>query len=185
VRALQGEKAQIARNREESAMRKLISAGVVCALAIGLVAVPGAVAKKGVKNVGGSVSVNVTPTNVTVLTPPGTTPNPTTLTVTGNVASNSGCRKNRTVHFYYSGAPLVELTTTPTPVTTGPNGDYTATIPSPTTTGQTVLVKVDQAFRKFASKRKGKKPKRGRTAFNCQELTGSSGLITVTPVAPV
>jgi hypothetical protein len=165
-------------------MRKLISAGVVCALAIGLVAVPGAVAKLSVKNVGGTVSVNVTPTTVTT-TSEGPPPvvSPSTLTVTGNVASNSGCRKDRTVHLYNSSAPGVDLTGSP--VVTGSNGDYSATIPSPTTDGQTILVKVDQAFRKFASKRKGKKAKRGRTAFNCMELNGSSGPITVAPLPTV
>jgi hypothetical protein len=159
-------------------MKKVLGAAAVCALAVGLVTVP-AVAKTHVKHVGGTVSVTVTPTTVTYTPgPPAVVgPLPATLSVSGNVSSNSSCRKSRTVHLYYSGAPTTEVGS----AVTGPNGDYTATIPSPIATGQTVNAKVDQAFRKFASKRKGKKPKRGRTAFDCMEITGSSGAITVTP----
>jgi len=160
-------------------MKRLLSASAVCALAVGLIVVPGAIGKTSTKHVGGTVSVNVTPTTVaTNPTPPPTTI-PDTLTVTGNVASNSGCRKARTVHFSYSGAPL---TFVGSPVTTGPNGDYTASIPAPTTTGQTVLATVDQVNRKFAAKRKGKKAKRGRIVFDCMQITGSSSTsITVLP----
>lgn len=151
-------------------MRKLLGACAMLALALGLVVAPGAGAKKGVKNVSGTVSVNVTPTTITT---------ETSVTATGNVASNSSCRKGRTVHFYYSGAPTTELVGSP--VTTGPNGSYTATLPTPPTSGEVLLAKVDQAFRKFASKRKGKKPKKGRTAFNCKEITNQSVPLTIAP----
>src|SRR5690242_1306121 len=99
-------------------MKKLIGACAVCALAVGLVVAP-ALAKKAPKQVGGTVSVNVVPSTVT----PGDSS--TTVTASGNVASNSSCRKDRTVRFsYVEGTTVTPLLET---ATTGPNGDYTAT----------------------------------------------------------
>ncbi|HEX6587041.1 MAG TPA: hypothetical protein VF052_09830 [Solirubrobacterales bacterium] len=146
-------------------MKKLLSACAVLALAIGLVVAPGAVAKKGPKNVGGTVSVSVAPTTITT---------ETTVTASGNVASNSNCRKDRTVHLYWSGAPTTEVGS----ATTRSNGNYTATVPAPTTTGQMLLAKVDQVTRKVGSKKKGKKTKKGRP-FNCMIINGASAPVTI------
>jgi hypothetical protein len=67
------------------AMKKLLSASAVCVVAVGLVVAPGVLAKKSTKNVGGTVSVNVTPSTFT--TGDATV---TTATASGNVASTSG-----------------------------------------------------------------------------------------------
>jgi hypothetical protein len=158
-------------------MKKLISACAICALAVGVVAAP-ALAKKGPKLVGGTVSVNVTPTTVT----PGDTS--TTVAASGNLASNSSCRKDRSVHFAYveNGIVGAEVGTT----ATGPNGDYAATLPEPTSsdlaTSHSVVLRatVDEAIRKVGGKKKGKKHKKGRV-FDCLALTGDSTPITVTP----
>jgi hypothetical protein len=155
-------------------MKKLIGAAAACALVVGLVAVP-AGAVKSPKQVGGTVSVLVTPSTVSAAAP-------TTLTASGNVGSNSGCRKNRTVHFAYVGATGPDLSGIT--VTTGPNGDYTASLPQPTTAttpaSVTLQVTVDAATRKVGSKKKGQKPKKGRQ-FNCLAITGTSSPITVNP----
>jgi hypothetical protein len=152
-------------------MKKLLGSAAVCALAVGLVVVPGAGAVKSPKLVGGTVSVSLTPNPI-----PSTA---TTVTASGNVASNSGCRKDRTVHFAYVSGTTVgpEVGT----AETGPNGDYSAVLPRPTDTPPATValqVTVDQTFRKVGSKKKGKKTKKGRQ-FNCMELTGLSGPITV------
>jgi len=159
-------------------MKKLISATAVCALAVAAVAVPSALGVKAPKQVGGTVSVTVTPTTVT--------PNDTSTTVaaSGNVASNSSCRKDRTVHFNYveNGIPGPEVGT----AITGPNGDYAATLAEPTSSdlstfhSVTLRVTVDQVTRKVGSKKKGKKTKKGRR-FDCLQLTADSSPITVTP----
>src|SRR3954452_5845230 len=152
-------------------MKKLISACAVCAVAGGLVAVPNTLGVKSPKQVNGTVSVNVTPSTFTT----GDT-TVTTATVSGNVASGSGCRKDRTVHFaYVNGATVTPLAQT---ATTGPNGDYTATVPRPTdtnppTSSVTLRATVDPLTRKVGSKKKGKKTKKGR-AFNCLQVTGDS-----------
>jgi hypothetical protein len=159
-------------------MKKLISATAVCALAVGIVAAPSALGVKAPKQVGGTVSVNVTPTTVT----PGD--EFTTVTASGNVASNSSCRKDRTVHFAYveNGVVGPELGT----AITGSNGDYTATLAEPTssdlTTSHSVVLRatVDQVTRKVGSKKKGKKTKKGRR-FDCLQLAADSSPITVTP----
>jgi hypothetical protein len=159
-------------------MRRLISACAVCAVAVGLVAVPNALGVKSAKQVGGTVSVSVTPTTFTT----GDT-TVTTATVSGTVASSSNCRKDRTVHFaYVNGATVTPLAETA--VTKG-NGAYTATVPRPTdtnppTTSVTLRATVDAAIRKVGSKKKGKKTKKGR-AFNCLSITGDSAPITIAP----
>jgi hypothetical protein len=163
-------------------MKKLISACAVCAVAVGLVAVPNALGVKSAKQVGGTVSVNVTPTTFTT----GDT-SVTTATVSGNVASNSGCKKDRTVHFaYVNGATVTPLAET---ATTKGNGAYTATVPKPTdtnppTTSVVLRATVDQTIRKVGSKKKGKKTKKGR-AFNCLQLTGDSAPIAIAPAPTV
>jgi len=152
-------------------MKKLLGAAAVCALTVGLVAAPGASAVKAPKLVGGTVSVSVTPSPI-----PSTA---TTVTASGNVASNSGCRKDRTVHFaWVNGAVVTALATT---AETGPNGNYTAVLPKPTDTPPATVAlqaTVEQTFRKVGSKKKGKKEKMGRK-FNCLEITGLSGPIAV------
>jgi hypothetical protein len=154
-------------------MKKLLGATAVCALAIGLVVAPGAGAVKSTKEVFGTVSVSVTPSTVSAAAP-------TNLTVSGNVKSNSGCRKNRVVRFAYvvgATGPDISAVT----VTTGPNGDYTASLPQPTTgatpASVTLQVTVDDAIRKVGSKKKPK-TKKGRQ-FHCNDLTASFSPITV------
>jgi hypothetical protein len=162
-------------------MKKLLGATAVCAAAIGLVVAPGAgAAKGGIPNVGpkqvpGTVSVAVTPTTVTSTT--------TTVTATGNVFANSSCRKDRTVRFaYVNGTTVTALSQT---AVTGPNGDYTVTLPkptdtNPTTSSVTLRATVDQAFRKVGGKKKHKRNKKGRQ-FNCMEASGTSGAIAIAP----
>ncbi len=58
-------------------MKKLLGAAAVCALAVGLVAAPGAGAVKATKQVGGTVTVSATPTTID--------PTTTAVNVTGNV----------------------------------------------------------------------------------------------------
>jgi hypothetical protein len=163
-------------------MKKLISACAVCAMAVGLVAVPNALGVKSAKQVGGTVSVSVTPTTFTT----GDT-TVTTATVSGNVASNSNCRKDRTVHFaYVNGATITPLAET---ATTKGNGAYTATVPRPTdtnppTTSVVLRATVDATIRKVGSKKKGKKTKKGR-AFNCLQITGDSAPLTIAPAPTV
>jgi hypothetical protein len=160
-------------------MKKLISACAVCMVAVAAVAVPSAFGVKAPpKQVGGTVTVNVTPTTVDATT--------TSVTASGAVASNSGCRKDRTIHFAYVNGttvgPVVGTTTT------GSNGGYTATLPKPTDTNPptaSVVLRatVDQAIRKVGSKKKGKKTKKGRR-FDCLEITGDSGPIAIAPAVP-
>jgi hypothetical protein len=169
-------------------MKKLIGATAVCAVAIGLVAVPAA-AVKSPKQVGGTVSVNVTPTTFT--TGDATV---TSASVSGVVSSNSNCKKDRTVSFQWvdgSGtavAPAIAAT-----ATTKGNGFYSATVdkPAPTpppTTGTTATVylkaTVAQVTRRVGSKKKGKKTKKGRR-FDCLQITGQSGPVTVLPAPTV
>ena len=153
-------------------MKKLLMATVACALVVGLVAVPAA-AVKSPKLVGGTVSVFVTPNQVPA-TPP------TTVTASGNVGSNSSCRKDRTVRFAYINSATLAVTPLVQTAETGPNGDHTAVLPAPTATS-VIQAKVDQQFRKVGSKKKGKKTKKGRQ-FDCLEITGQSAPVTVVPV---
>jgi hypothetical protein len=162
-------------------MKKLLGAAAVCALTVGLVAAPGASAVKSPKQVPGTVTVSVTPSPI-----PSTA---TTVTATGNLASNSGCRKDRLVHFaWVSGATVVHLTET---AETGPNGSYSVVLPRPTdppfTPPTTVALQatVDFAVRKVGSKKKGKKAKRGRQ-FHCLAIaeTFSGPIALEAPPAP-
>jgi hypothetical protein len=158
-------------------MKKLLGPAAVCALAVGLVVAPGAGAVKAPKLVGGAVGVSVTPNPI-----PSTA---TTVTASGNFASNSGCRKHRTVEFaWVNGATVTPLAET---AETGSNGNFSAVLPRPTDTPPatvTLRATVDQTFRKVGSKKKGRKAKKGRQ-FNCQEIIGFSGPVTVeAPPAP-
>jgi hypothetical protein len=157
-------------------MKKFLGAAAACALVVGLVVVPGAGAVKAPKQVGGTVSANVTPNPI-----PATA---TMVTASGNVASNSGCRKLRTVRFaWVNGAVVTSLGVT---ALTGSNGNYTAMLPKPTDTPPaTVLLRVtvDQEFRKVGSKKKGRKEKKGRK-FNCLERTADSAPITLEVPVP-
>jgi hypothetical protein len=163
-------------------MKKLITACAVSAMAVALVAVPSALGVKSAKQVGGTVTVSVTPSTFT--TGDSTV---TTATVSGNVASNSSCRKDRTVHFaYVNGATVTPLAET---AVTRSNGNYTVTVPKPAdtnppTTSVVLRATVDQATRKVGSKKKGKKTKKGR-AFNCLSITGDSAPITIAPAPTV
>jgi hypothetical protein len=159
-------------------MRKLISACAVCAVAVAAVAAPSALGVKSPKQVGGTVTVNVTPTTVDATT--------TSVTASGGVLSNSGCKKARTIHFAYVNGTTVgpEVGTT----TTGSNGKYSVTLPKPTDTNPptaSVVLRatVDQAIRKVGSKKKGKKTKKGRR-FDCLQITGDSAPIAIAPATP-
>jgi hypothetical protein len=158
-------------------MRKSISALAVCGLVVGLVAVPGALAKPGAKTPkthGGTVG----------LVAPSPAVGATSTTASGNVFSQASCRKNRTVHLTLtnadgsSAAPEVVATT-------GPNGDYSATVavPAPvapaTTATYTLTANVDQAIRK-SGKSKGKS-KRARKHI-CAALTSAPVTVTATAV---
>jgi hypothetical protein len=152
-------------------MRKLITAFAVCAMAVGVVAVPNALGVKSAKQVGGTVTVSALPTTIESTT--------TSVTASGSVASNSGCKKDRTVRFsYVNGSTVTPLAET---ATTMGNGSYTATLPKPTDAAPasvTLRATVDAVVRKVGSKKKGQKTKRGR-AFNCLELTADSTPLTV------
>lgn len=156
-------------------MKKLISAIAVCAVAVGLVAVPSALGVKAPKQVGGTVSATVTPNPLLDTT--------TTVTADGGVVSNSNCKKDRTVHFFWvvDGVQSAEIGSI---VTTG-SGKFTVTLPRPVQTSTTATVDtavlhmtVDQVTRKVGSKKKGKKTKKGRR-FNCLALTGDSAPVTL------
>jgi hypothetical protein len=145
-------------------MKKLISAAVVCGLAIGLVAVPSALGVKSPKLVVGTASVGVSSSPL-----PDST---TTENVTGNVATSSSCRKGRTVHFsWVAGGVPTEVGS----AVTGSSGDFNATVPRPTqtsTTTSSVILRttVDQVTRTVGSKKKGKKTKKGRP-FVCLSIS--------------
>ena len=146
-------------------MKKLISAAVVCGLAIGLVAVPSALGVKSPKLVRGAVSVGVSSSPL-----PDST---TTENVTGILATNSNCRKGRTVHFTWvsGGVAGPEVGS----AITGTNGDFSAVVPRPaetsTTTSSVILrTTVDQVRRKVGSKKKGQKTKKGRV-FVCLSVS--------------
>jgi hypothetical protein len=156
-------------------MRKLISAAAVCAVAVGLVAVPNALGVKSAKQVGGTVSVNVTPNPLPDAV--------TTVTASGNVASNSSCRKGRTISFaWVNGSTVTPATGT---ATSGNNGDYTATVSRPldlstAASGVVLRATVAQTYRKVGSKKKGKKNKKGRQ-FNCLSFSGDSATVSLVP----
>ena len=159
-----------AQRREKNPMRKLLSACAVCAVAVGLVVVPSAFGVKSAKQVSGTVTVAGTPNPVV---------SGATVTASGNVASNSNCRKFRDVTVQWSPA-----SGSPVTVETRPNGNYTATLPAPsvtTPTPYTLQVTVAAATRKVGGKHK--KTKKGRQ-FNCLAIGPvSSSPITVNPAA--
>lgn len=169
-------------------MRKLVAAGVVCALAVGLTAVPGAVAKKTVKQVTSHVTVLATPTSDTT---PGAT---TAVNVSGNVKANSSCRKNRTIRFFYVIGGVVG-TEVGTPVITGPNGDFSATLPPPdplvdgnntqvrAVVDETLRTKVIKGKKKGANKGK-KKGAIKKRKFNCLEGFGDSNVFATSDAIP-
>jgi hypothetical protein len=159
-------------------MRKLISACAVCATAVAVVAVPSALGVKSAKQVGGTVNVAAAPTTVDATT--------TAVTASGRVASNSSCRKGRTVHFAYVNGttvgPEVGMTTTKS------SGKYTVDLPKPSDTNPptaSVVLRatVDEVTRKVGSKKKGQKTKKGRR-FDCLQLTGDSAPIAIAPATP-
>ena len=159
-------------------MRKLITACAVCAITASAVAVPTALGVKSAKQVGGTVTVNVTPTTVDATT--------SSVTASGSVASNSNCKKGRTLHFAYVNGATVGPEVGA--ATTGSNGKYTATLPKPTDTNPptaSVVLRatVDQATRKVGSKKKGKKAKKGRR-FDCLQTKGDSAPIAIAPATP-
>jgi hypothetical protein len=158
-------------------MKKLISVCAVGAVAVGMVVVPGALGVKGPKQVGGAVTVSATPTTITSTT--------STVTASGNVGANSGCRKDRTVRFSYVNGTTGAVTPLAATAITGPNGDYTVSLPKPTdtnppTTSVSVQATVDAAVRRVGSKKKGQKTKKGRV-FNCGQVTGQSGPLAIAP----
>ena len=159
-------------------MRKAFGAIAACGLTIGLIVAPSAMGVAAPKQVSGTVSVLVSPNPV-----PSTA---TGVTASGNVAASSSCRKDRTVRLQWTNTTTNAVDPVTTTAVTGPNGDYTAVLPKPTDTGPatvTLRATVDQQWRKVGSKKKGKKNKKGRQ-FNCMELTGQSGPLTV-PAPPV
>src|SRR5262245_45795480 len=105
-------------------MRKLSIAILVGALAGSLAVAPSVVAKQGPKEVVSTLSLVATPTTIDATT--------TGVTVSGNVAANSSCRKSRAITFSYTDAGGTTQVGT---ATTGPNGDFSASLPKPTTTG--------------------------------------------------
>ena len=156
-------------------MRKLMITIALGALAAGLVAAPSAIAVKEPKPVAGTVTVEVTPTTIT--------PTTTAVTASGNVAANSSCRKDRTVHFAYVNTDTLVVTPLTETAVTGSNGDYTALLPAPTDAAPATVVlraTVDPVTRKVGSAKKGKKDKKGRQ-FNCLEITGDSAPLTISP----
>jgi hypothetical protein len=155
-------------------MKKLLGAAAVCALAIGLVAVPGALGVKSPKQVASSVSVSVTPNPVVA---------GAAATGSGNVSSNSGCRKDRRVDLVWVNTTTLAETVAGS-ATTRSNGDYTANLTAPATAGTYTLKATvfGPVIRKVGSKKKGKKTKKGR-AFSCNASPPtSSSLVVVTPV---
>jgi hypothetical protein len=165
-------------------MRRIISAGAVCAMAIGLVVAPSAVGKAAPKQVSGAVSVLVSPNPVPFTT--------TVVTASGNVAASSSCRKDRTVRFQYVNTRTGAVEPLAVTAVTRSNGDYTASLPRPAvptppaTLPQTYVLQatVDQTERKVGSKKKGKKKKRGRQ-FICLQVSGQSSPVTFSaPPAP-
>ena len=161
-------------------MRKLSIAIAVGALAVCLAVAPAAAkpGPKAPKDVASTVTLVATPTTIDAAT--------TTVAVSGNVKANSSCRKNRTVSFSYTDA---SGTTAVGTAVTGPNGDYSATLPKPTTTGPatvTLTATVAEAIRvtKGQSKGKGKKKGHGKKArkFNC--LSGTASSVLTVPAAP-
>ncbi len=142
-------------------MRRIISASAMCALAIGLVVAPGAIGKAGPKQVSGGVSVLVSPNPV-----PSTA---TSVTASGNVGASSSCRKDRTIRFQYVNTATGAVEPLAVTTVTGPNGDYSATLPRPAaptppaTLPQTYVVQatVDQADAQGRKQEEGQEEEEG------------------------
>ena len=154
-------------------MRKLLSAIAIGLLASFLMVAATAVGKgpKSPKQVAGTVSVVATPSTLG--------PADSTTTVAGNVKANSSCRKDRIVRFAYTG--LGGTTQLAETAETRSNGDFTAVLPRPADAAPaTVMLQasVDQADRKVGSKKKGKKPKKGRK-ITCLAATSQTTLTLV------
>lgn len=157
-------------------MRRIAIATAVSVLAVGLTAAPGVLAKKGPKQVGGTVTVTATPSTIETTT--------TTVAVSGNVKSSSSCRKGRTVRFSYTDpsgtTPLAET------AVTKPNGDFSATLPKPLTAGPasvTLTATVDQATRKLKGKGKKKGHAKGKARkFDCLSISGQTVLTVAAPI---
>lgn len=154
-------------------IRKLWSTIGIGLLATSLLVAATAVGKgpKAPKQAPGAVSVLATPSTLGAAD--------ATVTVTGNLKSNSGCRKDRVVRFAYSGTG--GTTQLPQTAETRSNGDFTAVLPRPTDTAPatvTLQVSVDEADRKVGSKKKGKKQKKGRK-ITCLAATGQTTLTLV------
>ena len=155
-------------------MRKLLGATAICLLA-GAAIISATAVGKGPKaqpkQVAGTLSVLATPSTL------GTADAATT--ATGNLKSNSGCRKDRVVRFSYTGsAGTTQLAET---AETRSNGDFSAVLPRPTDMAPatvTLLVSVDQADRRVGSKKKGKKQKKGRKIV-CLAASGQTTLTLV------
>ena len=102
-------------------------------------------------------------------------------TGSGNVSSNSSCRKDRTVVLAW-----VDASSVATPAgsaVTKSNGSYAAALTAPAVAGAYTLRATVQGpvIRKVGSKKKGKKNKKGRR-FSCNaSLPTSTGPLTVTP----
>jgi len=159
-------------NREGTTMRKLLGVTATCVLA-GSLAVSATAIGKGPKappkQAAGTLSVLATPSSFGSAD--------ATTTVTGNLKSNSGCRKDRVVRFSYTGiAGTTQLAET---AETRPNGDFTAVLPRPTDAAPaTVMLQAtaDQTDRRVGSKKKGKKQKKGRKIV-CLAASGQTTLI--------
>ena len=151
-------------------MRKLISAGVVCAVAVGLVVVPGVAAKPAAKTVPAAITVSESPSPVTAGAP---------VAASGNVFSKITCGKYRTVTLEW--VDTAQIATLAGTATTGPTGAYSTTVNAPAAAGDyTLRATITEVDRKVGGKHK--KNKKGRR-FVCSGATGSTGTVTVDPAA--
>jgi len=157
-------------------MTKLISAGAVCAVAVGLVAVPSALGVKSTKQVATSVTVSVTPTTATT---------GSAVKASGNVSSNSSCQKSRTVELAWVDTATSVATPAGTATTKGGSGKYDADLTAPSAAGTYTLqaTVTGPVTRKVGSKKKGQKTKKGRQ-FSClaSSAVNSSPVTVTTPV---
>ena len=163
-------------------MRRLFTAIAVSALAVGLTVAPGAIGKAQTKQVASTVSLSATPSTVSNATP-------SAISASGNVQANSSCRKNRAVSFSYVSSTGT-VTPVGTPVVTGPNGDFSASLPQPTDVGpttvtlkatvaETIRTKIIKGKNNGANKGK-KKGKVQKRKFLCLSGEGTTP-ITVNP----
>ena len=157
-------------------MRKRLTMITLGSLIACIAIAPGALGNKGhgpkgPKQAPGSISLTASPSTVT--------PTMSTITVNGNVMATSSCRKDRTVQFSYVGSG--GTTALPVTAATGPNGDFTATLPRPSDAAPatvTLQATAGQTDRKVGSAKKGKKSKKGRK-ITCLSATGQTTLTVV------